>query len=245
MQILIPMAGDGKRFSAAGYSMPKPLIDINGKPMIQAAIESLGLVGQYIFIIRDYPGFTDKIIETLCKIAKNPIIKCIDYLTDGAARTCLLAEKHIDNEDPLIITNCDQIMEWNPKLFTKFIDHPNFDGAVVTYKKQTVKNSYVRLENGIAVEFAEKKIISDQSLNGIHYWRKGSDFVRSAKAMIEKKISVNNEYYIAPTYNELVKEGKKIVAYEIPISEHFAVGTPEDLGAYLEYEKWKYQNSQK
>lgn len=118
--------------------------------------------------------------------------------------------------------------------FHEFVRDGVFDGAVVTYKNITPKNSYVRLgADGFAVEFAEKNVISDQSLNGIHYWRHGSDFVWSAKSLVSKNVRTNNEFYVAPTYNELITVGRKIAAYEIPASQHFAVGTPEDLGEFL------------
>lgn len=236
MNILIPMAGDGKRFFDAGYKVPKPLIDVNGKTMIEVAVESFGLEGQFLFVTREYENheFNSRLNDVLKSCSKNPIIKSISYLTEGAAQTCLLMADHIDNGEPLIVTNCDQIMKWDSPAFAKFLRSDEFDGAVVTYPKITEKNSYVALnDNGDAVEFAEKKIISNHSLNGIHYWKRGSDFVRSAKSMIAKNLRINNEFYIAPTYNELIQEGKRIVIYEIPIEQHFATGTPDDLNYYL------------
>jgi NDP-sugar pyrophosphorylase family protein len=231
------MAGIGSRFSRAGYSVPKPLIDVDGKPMIQLAVESLSIPGQFLFVTRDDPVFGDQLVDVLRQATKDPIIKSIDYLTDGAACTCLLLSEYIDNDNPLIITNCDQVMEWDGAAFLRFVEGGDFDGAVVTYAKQTEKNSYVRLgPDGFATEFAEKKIISEHSLNGIHYWRRGADFVRSANAMI-KNSTASGEFYVSLTYNELVREGKRIVVYEIPLSQHFAVGTPEDLATYLAHKR--------
>jgi len=235
VKILIPMAGQGSRFSE--YDLPKPLIPVNGKPMIQRAVESLGVSGQYIFVIRKYdePHYNTMIKNVLSTLSAEPIIIEIDYTTQGPACTCLLAEQYIDNDEPLITANCDQIMKWD---CNKFVDSINqeCDGLVVTYDSQTEKNSYVRLDDTeqYAVEFAEKKVISQYSLNGIHFWRKGSYFVESAKQMIKKDIRVNNEFYIAPTYNEMVDNGKKIKIYHINNNQHWAVGVPEDLNKYLQ-----------
>ena len=234
MNILIPMAGEGRRFSK--YDLPKPLIPINGKPMIQRSIESLGVKGNYIFVVKKYKNknYNKKLTDVLTKIVSCPKIIEIDYTTEGPASTCLLAEEYIDNDSPLITANCDQIMKWDSNNFVDAISG-ECDGLVVTYDVQTKKNSYVKLDknNMYATRFAEKEIISKYSLNGIHYWRKGSYFVESARKMIEKDIRVNNEFYIAPTYNELVNDGKKIKIFHLKNKEHWAVGVPDDLERYL------------
>jgi len=235
VNILIPMAGEGRRFS--NYDLPKPLIPINGKPMIQRSIESLGVKGNYIFVVKKYKNknYNKKLTDVLTNIVSCSKIIEIDYTTEGPASTCLLAEKYINNDDPLITANCDQIMKWNSNSFVDAINS-ECDGLVVTYDVQTKKNSYVKLDenNLYATRFAEKEIISKYSLNGIHYWRKGSYFIESARKMIEKDIRVNNEFYIAPTYNELVSDGKKIKIFHLKNKEHWAVGVPDDLERYLD-----------
>jgi dTDP-glucose pyrophosphorylase len=234
--ILIPMAGLGSRFTIEGYKEVKPMIKINGETMIKKAVDSLGLNGQLIFVINGKNNQSEELIDEIKKINYNSIIIKIDYLTEGPASTALLASDYINNEIPLIITNCDQIMEWNVDEFKKTIESTNKDGLVVTYNVNTDKNSYVKLnEEGNAIEFAEKKIISNHSLNGIHFWKKGSDFVQSAKKMIEKNIRVNNEFYISQTYNELIEMGKRIGIYEIDTINHWAVGTPSDLNLYIKH----------
>ena len=200
------MAGIGSRFKDEGYEQPKPLINV----------------------------LDDENVKSLLRKTKpDCLIYEIDYLTEGPASTCLLTSDVIDCEEPLVIANCDQIMEWDSELFVDEIQRSYCDGAVVTYSADTNKNSYVKIDsNGHAVEFAEKRVISEFSLNGIHYWKHGSDFVSSTKKMIEKNIRVNNEFYIAPTYNELILNKKKIIIHHINKSLHHAVGTPEDLKKY-------------
>ncbi len=242
MNIVIPMAGRGERFSNSGFIVPKPIIDVNGKPMIQAAIESLGLEGNYIFIVYDYEleAFNQNIKDAIYGCVKNPKIININFITQGPASSVLLAKELINNDEPLLTANCDQIMKWNTQRFYTEIEDGEAslkrDGLVVTYNANTNKNSYVRLDSefGWAVEFAEKRVISNHSLNGIHFWSKGKYFVDSAESMIRNNIRVNNEFYISESYNEMIKNNKKIDIYEIPADQHWAIGTPEDLEKYLE-----------
>lgn len=232
------MAGRGERFKNSGFDIPKPIIDVNGEPMIQAAVKSLDIEGNYIFIVYDYEKeeYNTSIKNAIHSCCKNPKVIKVNYTTNGPASSALLAKELINNNEPLVITNCDQIMKWNVE---KFLEKTRGygDGFVVTYKNNTPKNSYVRLdlEGHWAVEFAEKRVISEHSLNGIHFWKRGRLFVDSAEAMIKKDIRVNNEFYIAESYNQLVREGFYIDIHEIPREQHWAIGIPEDLKRYLEY----------
>jgi len=234
MNILIPMAGLGSRFSSVGYDVPKPLIKIENKPMIQLAVETLGFEGNYIFVIKK-----DHLIKNkIKKLVKNSTIIEIDYTTEGPASSALLAKEYINNDEELIIANCDQIMWWDPDIVLKQIRSTNYDGVVITYHENTPKNSYASVNRkGEVKEIKEKEVISNISLNGIHYWKKGNFFISSAEKMINKDIRYNNEFYIGPTYNQLINRGYKIGIYHIPNEMHNAVGTPEDLNLY--YKKIK------
>ena len=237
MNIVIPAAGRGERFTAGGFTVPKPIIDVNGKPMLQAAVESLGLDGQYIFIVYDYENeeFNARIKKAIYDSCKNPKIIKINYTTHGPAASALMAKELINNDESLVITNCDQIMKWSARQFHEATENRHIDGLVVTYDNSTPKNSYVKLDEfGWAEEFAEKKVISNYSLNGIHYWSKGKSFVDSAEAMINKNIRVNNEFYISETYNQLIHVGYNIGIHHISAHQHCAIGTPEDLKRYID-----------
>ena len=236
VNIVIPMAGLGSRFPKDKYYLPKSLIDVNGRPMIQRAIESLDIDGQYHFILRN-DEFLKITQDVIAKTVKNPRYVIIDQTTEGPACSVLLFKEFIDNDDELITANCDQIMEWNSKLF--FHNVRLYDGAVVTYYSDTDKNSYVKLDRqGHAVQFAEKEVISNISLNGIHYWKHGKDFVESAESMISADDRApNGEFYIAPSYNYMIKAGKDIGIFHIPIEQHHAVGVPIDLERFLKYDK--------
>ena len=233
MNILVPMAGLGSRFPS--FLTPKPLIDVNGKPMIQKAIESMGISGNYIFIIRSEHIEQFNLSERISELYPKSTIISVDYVTEGPACTALLAEKFIDNDKPLIIANCDQIMHWDSETFNSFCSNYPHDGFVVTYFANTNKNSYAKIDkNGFVVYMKEKEIISNISTNGIHYWKHGSLFINSVHEMIKANDRApNGEFYIAPSYNYLIEKGCKIGIFHIPNEQHWAVGTEEDLDLYL------------
>lgn len=238
MNIVIPMAGMGNRFRDKGFNVPKPLIEFSGKTMIEYAIESLDIEGNYIFIVYRYDEaiFNSRLDQILNDICPGCTIIRINYTTEGPASSAILAKDYINNDEELVITNCDQIMEWDSKEFLDFIKESNMDGIVVTYDSDTEKNSYIKLDDkGFGVELAEKKVISNDSLNGIHYWKKGKFFVDSCESMIDKNIRSNNEFYISLTYNEMIENCMKIGSYKISNNSHHAVGTPEDLEKYLSH----------
>ena len=235
INILIPMAGLGSRYKICGYEKPKPLIEVDGIPMIENAIKTLNIEGNYIFIVREYDNKENNADLIACLKRSKPecTIVTTKKVTNGAAETCLLAKKYIDNDKKLIITNCDQLMSWNSKDFVKYIEK-DYDGIVVTHHSTDPKNSFILLnEEGYAVELREKKPISNLALIGLHYWKKGKYFVDSAKQMIKEKARESGEYYVAPTYNFLIKDGYKIKNYHLEKNEYHPIGTPKDLKIYI------------
>ena len=234
MNILIPMAGAGSRFQIKGFDIPKPLIKIGDETLIEKAVSTLGIPGQYIFVTRKYSNklYNSELHNILNKIAPGCKIYEIDHLTDGATATCLVAKEIINNNEPLIITNCDQALDWDAKDFLDSLT--DLDGSVVTYTSDNPKNSFIKLnDEGYAVNIAEKQPISDIALIGLHYWKRGKDFVKSAENMITHRIKSKNEYYIAPTYNELIKKGFKIANYHIDKNQYISLGSPEDVTIYM------------
>lgn len=234
VNILIPMAGEGARFKQEGKKIIKPLIDVLGKPMAVRAIETLGLDGNFIFVVQNNEVGME-ILDTISMYYKKFKAFFVDGLTEGPACSALAAKEAIDNEEKLIITNCDQVLTWDSNAFSVFINSIDYEGLIVTYFCDTNKNSYAKVDSkGLVSVIKEKEIISDISLNGVHYWKKGKDFVSSAEEMINKKDkSINGEYYIGPTYNYMIKKKKRVGIYHIPNSQHHAIGVPEDLERYL------------
>ncbi len=235
MNIVFLLAGAGSRFQGL-YDEPKPLIQVGNKTMLEHCVESLNLDGQYIFVTRKYENdkYNKKLTDIILKLNKKSKIIESKILTNGPAASALLAKNLINNDSPLVITNCDQVLYWNSVTFVDYLALNHCDGLVVTYKSQSKGNSYVKVDDkNMALSFAEKKVISEESLNGIHYWRNGHLFIESAEQMIKRNIRVNNEFYISLSYNELLKNNKKVLIYRLAENEHFHIGTPEELNAYL------------
>lgn len=236
MNILIPMAGKGSRFAQAGYTFPKPLIEINNKPMIQLVVENLNIQGQYIFIVlkEEYEKYNLK--QLLNLIAPNCKIIIIDKVTEGAACTTLLAKEFINNNQPLLLANADQFIEWNSNECMYAFNADNIDGGILTFESVHPKWSYAKLdENNFVTEVAEKNPISNHATVGIYFWKKGSDYVKYAEQMINKNIRVNNEFYVCPVFNEAIQDKKKIRTKQI--NKMWGLGTPEDLTFFLNSHK--------
>ena len=232
MHILIPMAGRGKRFEEVGYSFPKPLIDVEGKPMIQIIIENLNLSGKSIFLCQKehYEKYAlDNLLEML---SPNCEIIQIDGITEGAAVTALKAKELINNDEELIIANSDQWINWSPQHFLAFLRNNNADGGIITFISTHPKWSFVKVdESGLVTELAEKKPISNIATVVIYYYKHGKTFGKAAEQMIAKNIRTKNEFYIAPTFNEIILNGGKVFHY--PVAEMYGLGTPEDLQYFL------------
>ena len=234
MKILIPMAGEGSRFAKEGYTFPKPLIDVNGKPMIERVVENLKFDAEYIFLVRKEHLEKYKGLElTLKQITnKNCQIVIVDSLTEGAACTALLAKQFIDNDEDLLIANSDQIIEYSKENFNSLKNLTVVDAIVYCFNAVHPKWSFVKVnKNNYITEVAEKNPISNIATCGIYWYRKGSDFVKYAEQMIDKNVRVNNEFYIAPIYNELISDKKTLIPFYV--HEMHGIGTPEDLKAYL------------
>ena len=227
--VLIPMAGRGSRFLDAGYEQPKPLIKVSGKTLIEHSIDSLGLVGwNYVIVARSISKDYIKKLEELLPYVE---FIWIDNITKGAAETCLAASSKIDPNSELIVTNCDQYLDWKPYSFLKKCK--GVDGAVLTYSSSDPKNSFCRIRGEKVIDIVEKEVVSNHALVGVHWWRTAKDFFSDAKNLV-KSIKPPKEAYISETYIPMLNRNAKIKA--IPIDgKYWSLGTPEDLKNYIGY----------
>lgn len=233
MNVLIPMAGHGSRFVQAGYSFPKPLIEVHGKPMIQVVVDNLAVEANFIFVVQKEHRDKYNLDSMLNLITPGCKIVEVEGVTEGAACTTLLAKEFIDNNEPLVIANSDQFVEWNSLDFFYKMNEQNLDAGIVSFHATHPKWSYAKTdENGFVTEVAEKNPISNIATVGIYYWKHGSDYVRFAEQMIENNIRVNKEFYVCPVFNEAIKAGLKIKTFDVP--KMWGLGTPEDLNYFLE-----------
>ena len=236
MNVLIPMAGAGSRFQQAGYTFPKPLIDVQGKPMIQVVVDNLNIEATYIYVVQKEHREKYNLDTLLNLITPGCKIVEVDGITEGAACTTLLAKEYIDNDQPLIMANSDQFVEWDSNEFMYKMIEQKVDGGILTFTATHPKWSFAKVdEYGYVTEVAEKNPISDIATVGVYYWAKGSDYVKYAEQMIDKNIRTNNEFYTCPTFNEAIADGKKIKTFNI--EKMWGLGTPEDLNYYLENKK--------
>jgi HAD superfamily hydrolase (TIGR01509 family) len=232
LNVLVPMAGAGSRFAQQGYTFPKPLIEVNGKPMIQVVVENLNIEAHYIFIVQQehYEKYNLKYLLNL--IAPDCDIVQVTGITEGAACSTLLAKEYINNDAPLVMANSDQYVEWNSNECMYAFTADEIDGGILTFEATHPKWSYARVgDDGFVSEVAEKKVISNEATVGIYYWKKGSDYVKYAEDMIAKDIRVNNEFYVCPVFNQAIEDGKKIKVKRI--NQMWGIGTPEDLEVFL------------
>ena len=233
-QVLIPMAGRGSRFEHI-YDLPKPLIDVYGKPMIQQAVETLAIPGNYIFVVlQEHLNRFSYLEDLLLSLNSKVDIIVTQEITQGPASTCLLAKDLINNSSPLLIANCDQVMCWDSVAFLEACTTERIDGMIVTYTSVDPKNSFVEMTtHGVIKRVVEKIPVSNEATVGLYWWKQGQDFVRSAESMIQKNERYNNEYYVGPAYNQLINEDMKIVK-SYHVDNPFLIGTPADLNIYLE-----------
>jgi HAD superfamily hydrolase (TIGR01509 family) len=242
--VAIPMSGAGSRFAAQPdkYPLPKPLLNVRGKTMVQMVIDNLNVDAEFVFIVQKEHCHKYNLDIILPLISPDCKIVQVDKLTEGAACSVLLAKDYINNDKHLLVANSDQFIDWNGASdFLYSMVSQNADGGILTFERENdPKWSYVKTnEKGDVVAVAEKQVISNLASIGIYYWKHGSDFVASAEEMIKYKLKVNGEYYVCPTYNILINKGKKIRTFDIDKDKFYGTGVPEDLEYFLANYKGK------
>jgi beta-phosphoglucomutase-like phosphatase (HAD superfamily)/dTDP-glucose pyrophosphorylase len=234
MNVLIPMAGAGTRFEQAGYTFPKPLIEVLGKPMIQLVVENINVDARHIFICQKKHYEKYNLQHVLKLIQPNCEIVQVDGITEGAACTTLLAKEFINNDEQLLIANSDQYVEWDSNEFLYACNSDSIDGGILTFYNTHPMWSYAKIDQyGFVTEVAEKVPISTYASVGIYSWAHGSDYVKYAEQMIRKNIRTNNEFYVCPVFNEAIADGKKFKIFNIDKME--GLGTPEQLNAFINH----------
>jgi dTDP-glucose pyrophosphorylase len=234
MNIVIPMAGRGSRFADVGYALPKPLLPVLGRPMIEVVIENLRPADnhRFVFICQQEHLQSSDLGDILRNAGPDTAIIPIDRVTDGAACTVLLAEQEIHNGRPLMIANCDQYVSTPIDEYLSMMTDDEYDGLIMTMTADDPKWSYVRIsDTGDVIEVVEKKVISNEATVGIYNFRKGSDFVSAAHSMIRANDRTNGEFYVAPAYNYMIAAGHKIGFTNIGKERDgmYGLGVPDDL----------------
>ena len=238
LNIVLPIAGRGSRFAVAGYTQPKPLIPVHGIPMITAVVRNVRprCAHRFIFVALAEHLERKGMREALALSAPGCVIVPVERVTEGAACTVLLAREHINSDDPLMLANSDQWVDIDIDDYLASMDRQRADALIMTMKADDPKWSFVGL-NGqrLVTRVVEKQAISNEATVGIYNFRRGSDFVRAAEQMIAKNLRVNNEFYVAPVYNELIAEGTRIAIYNVGRegAGMYGLGIPSDLEQFL------------
>jgi len=241
LQVVIPMAGLGSRFSSAGYSKPKPFIDVAGKTMIERVMDNLRIAdSKFILISRREHLEAEPDVKEAIEASGDVEFFPIDFVTEGAACTVLTCRAKLDLDAPLLIANCDQIVDFESQDFIQSAMDQDLDGSILVFRDETMnpKWSFARLgADGLVAEVKEKVAISDLATVGLYYFRKASYFINGSIDMISRKDKVNNEFYVCPVYNYLISDGRRIGVYGVGAFAMHGTGTPQDLEAYLKHLK--------
>jgi HAD superfamily hydrolase (TIGR01509 family) len=238
--VVIPMAGLGSRFSAAGYKTPKPFLPIDGEPMYLKVIQNVvpaELMNRAVIhiIVRE----EHKHLFEMAEKPRNIKIHCVPALTEGAACTVLSIKSEINNEYPIVIANSDQYLEWSVDNFYRCLTHPDYDGVISTFYQpdpSDLRWSYANIDDeGTVTRVAEKQYIGDLATTGIYGWKRGADFVSDAEAMIRENIRVNKEFYVCPVYNSGIAVGRQFRT--LNCKKMWGLGVPADYEHFLKHFK--------
>ncbi len=237
--LVIPMAGDGSRFAKAGYRLPKPFIDVCGKPMIWRVLENLDHTAFDVVLLarKAHLDAEPELAQALTK-DRGVRVVAVDRLTEGSVCTVLLARREIDRDAPLLIANCDQIVDFDCSRFINDCLERKLDGSILVFREPggNPKWSYARTDDaGMVVEVREKVAISDLATVGIYFFAKAAYFIDAAVDMIARNDRVNNEFYTCPVYNYMIAQGQRVGVYEIEQAAMHGIGVPEDLDAYITF----------
>jgi NDP-sugar pyrophosphorylase family protein len=246
MANVIPMAGLGSRFSKNGYKIPKPLILVDGVPMIHKVIDHLPASDKWIFLVRQEHIEHYQVDQVIKKKVPDAIIVAVNKTTLGQANTCLLAQAYLLPEEPIFIAACDNICQYDQEQYSKLLDNPEIDAIVWTFtqmeKMRTSPQSYgwaVVGKNNHITDMSVKVPISkdpyyDHAVVATFHFKKSKDFFNSISLMITENHKINNEFYVDAVPIFLNKLRKKSVIFDV--DKWICWGTPMEL---REYERGK------
>jgi len=238
LNIVVPMAGAGRRFAEVGYKVPKPLIPIEGVPMIRLVIENLRPTQphRFVFVCQSVHVERYNLKALLEDWAPGAVVVEVDGLTEGAACTVLAAREFIANKEALMIANSDQWVDTSIDEYLRAMATSSVDGLIMTMTANDPKWSYVELDsNHFVTRVVEKEVISNEATVGIYNFRRGLDFVLAAESMIREDLRVNGEFYVAPVFNILIRDGCEVSIQNVgsEIAGMYGLGTPDDLDKFL------------
>jgi len=244
MQIIIPMAGSGSRFLRAGYKTIKPLIEVDGLPIIEHVVRMFPGEQDFLFICARPHLEETPLRAVLERLAPGAPIVAIEPHKRGPVHTTLEASDFIQDDEPAILNYCDFSVDWDYADFKRQLAELDPAGCVTAYRGFHPHSlgpnlyAYMRERDNYLVEIQEKRCFTDQRINeyassGTYYFRGGALLKHYFRRAVERDQQTNGEFYASMPYNLLVEDGLDVYIYEL---EHFLQwGTPEDLE---EYQAW-------
>ncbi len=239
INVLLPSMGKSNFFKDAYF--PKSLTEITGKTMLEMVIENYKNLSNknYIFVLSEddcrkfHIDSSIKNIEPLSKIIK------LNKMTAGALCTCLMAVEYINNDEPLIIANSDQIIDVDYQKILDYFDEINADAGVITFPNIHPRWSYAKKCGDKVIEVTEKNPFSKNAIAGVYFFKRGADFIRAAESAIIKRNCLEDKYYISASINEIILMGKKVGYFDIELEKYHSFYSPAKI---KEYEEEYYKN---
>jgi dTDP-glucose pyrophosphorylase len=237
MNVVVLLAGSSTGFKEAGFAFPKPLVEIDGRPLIQHVLENLAPLSaagaRLIVLVRHEENLRFHIGSVVRLLAQNAEVREVRGDTSGAACTALLAVDQINSLEPLVIVNGDQLVTTDLAATVRDFGARNLDGGIVVFPDIHPRWSFVKCgPDDMVIETAEKRPISNLATAGFYWFKSGADFVLAAEQMILKNAAVNGVFYVCPAYNELILRNQRIGVARIAKSDYISLATPQSVQAY-------------
>lgn len=234
INVLLPTMGTSAFFK--NFYFPKPLTEINGKTMLELVVDDYRNLEpkNYIFVFSDddckkfHLDASVKILTSTSQVVK------LSHQTAGALCTCMMAIDYINNMNPLIIANSDQIINVDYRIVINHFNEICADAGVITFPNIHPRWSYARINDDEIIEVAEKRPISKNAIAGFYYYKHGKEFIEAAEKAILKQNNLDGKYYISASINELILLGKKIGYYEIDKEQYKSFYSPAKIKEYEE-----------
>ena len=242
MKVVIPMSGMSSRFIAAGYTIPKYLIEVDGKTVIEHIIDLYPKDTEFVCILnRKHHDETFAANLLLCKLPEGSTIRVIEPHKLGPVHSVLQALEYIDDDEPVIVNYCDFSIKWEFEKFYEHVKSTDCDGSVVCYTGfhphmlGSDNYAFCRTEGDRIVEVREKQPFTDDKMSefasaGNYYFKKGAYLKKYFNQLIDEDVNINGEYYVSLIYNLMVQDGLYSTVFEVPHMLQW--GTPYDLDVY-------------
>lgn len=242
LNIIIPLAGPSDIFYNAGYIYPKPLIEVQGRPMIEVVLENPLLIKgdkRFVFIVKEEDCVKFHLDNTLRLLDENCKVVILKKKTSGALCSILMCIDMLEKNDEMLVLNADQLIDMDFNQPLEFFRKEDTDSGIVTFPSIHPRWSYARLQDNNVVETAEKNPISNKAIAGFYYFKKTGDFFENAFAAIRKSSGFEGNYYTSFVINQYILSNRKVMHYAIDKGKYFSFYSPQMI---TEFENAAHHN---